>query len=106
MKKVKKYVLRFASEEERKFMFNIFKKYVEDGCEFKVTEWSVGTGYTELQNKYCMNIKANGLIDWAGKPHPDNFGVCYVITKNELKKWMAKNSIIKPKFEEGKIIYR
>ncbi len=98
----KKYFMRCPSEQEKKFMMDVFKKYQSSGdSSFTVTEWNF---YDETPSHYGVSIRANGLIDWAGKPYPDNFGVNYLITKEKIRKFMKDNGIVKPSFNKATFI--
>lgn len=98
------YIMRFASEEEKKFMVNIIKKFIkEETTSIEITELS--DWYNESPSKFGMNVKASGVM-LGHIPLEDNHGIHYRISKKVLKEWMDKKGIIKPIFPKAELLKR
>jgi len=99
------YKLRFPSEEEKIYMIDIFKKYLEyvnlkrsKKIQFP-TSYNILTilpFYNETTTNYFMNME---IINKTGKN-----GINWMISKKELNKWLKENNIIKPNFSKAKLI--
>jgi hypothetical protein len=100
------YKLRQASEPERKFIIDIFTKYIEFRNSRQLTvifSFPDYKFYEESRYMYYFNLFAEGLIGYDGKPR-EKMGVCYRISKASLYNWLIENNIIRPKFPKAKLI--
>ena len=106
------YQLRFPCEDEKIFMMNVIKLYVDDmnlrKKNIKVyfnnrekTKFNDIEFYTELLYKYTINcymdIKDGEVIEY-------NTPVSLILTKKQVKEFMINNNIVKPKFDKAKLV--